>query len=160
MKRQILWLFALALMLAACQQAPKDIILTSGPEVDWAKEMMQAFVDGDWTKYRSYYADTAVIMRNSSKVSPDSLAQDRSFVDKIERETEALEVLKYANGDQWNVWWGSLTTTYKGTGTVVKMQVHTARKIVNGKVVIDLAYFDPTATTAAGLAAAAPPVMK
>ena len=155
MKKQILWLFALAIMLAACKPTPKDIILTSGPEVDWAKEVMQAYIDGDWTKYRTYYADTAVIMRNSNRISLDSIAQDRSLIDKIERQTDAVQVLKYANGEQWNVWWGSLTTTYKGTGTVVKLPIHTARQIVQGKIVMDLGYFDPSASIAASQAAAA-----
>ena len=133
MKRQNLWLFAIALMLAACQQAPKDIILTSGPEVDWAKEVMQAYIDGDWTKYRTYYADTAVIMRNSNRISLDSLAQDRSLIDKIERQTDAVQVLKYADGEQWNVWWGSLTTTTKEQARLLSCQFIPQEGLFRGK---------------------------
>ena len=133
MKKQILWLFALAIMLAACKPTPKDIILTSGPEVDWAKEVMQAYIDGDWTKYRTYYADTAVIMRNSNRISLDSLAQDRSLIDKIERQTDAVQVLKYADGEQWNVWWGSLTTTTKEQARLLSCQFIPQEGLFRGK---------------------------
>ena len=125
--------YSLAIMLAACKPTPKDIILTSGPEVDWAKEVMQAYIDGDWTKYRTYYADTAVIMRNSNRISLDSLAQDRSLIDKIERQTDAVQVLKYADGEQWNVWWGSLTTTTKEQARLLSCQFIPQEGLFRGK---------------------------
>jgi hypothetical protein len=53
-----------AVLLAACQQTPKQYF-TSSPEIDLVKKGNAAYLAGDWETLRSCYGDTARIWDNT-----------------------------------------------------------------------------------------------
>lgn len=146
MKRQLILLGAMVTLLVGCQQAPKIIIASSGPQIDDLNKNMAAYASGDWATYRSAFADTAKIFLNTMQLDADSLVRyqqaRRAYYDKVETSSEAIEYIKYDNGDEWTHWWGRLKLTIKGTGRTVEIPIHLAGHLVGGKTVEQYAYFN------------------
>lgn len=162
MKKQIMLAGVFMLLFWACQQPSKVAVLSSGPEIDNLKKNMDAYLAADWTTYRSAFADTATIIFNSMHFDPDSLVRyqqaRRNYYDKVEMETDAMEYVRYENGDEYTHFWGRLSFTVKGTGRVVVLPIHMANQIMGGKSVAQYAYFNTAEITAAIQESMAPPV--
>jgi hypothetical protein len=146
MKKQLILFVAVLTFLAACQQAPKVIIASTGPQVDDLNKAMAAYASGDWETYKSGFADTAKIFFNTLQFDVDSLVRyqqaRRAYYDKVETSSDAVEYIKYDNGDEWVHWWGKLKLTIKGTGRVVEVPIHLAGHLMGSKTVEQFAYFN------------------
>ena len=152
MKRLAIILLCSAIF-AGCQQAPKNQVFVSGPEVDNIQKTIDAYVAADWATFRASYADTAISTHNTIKMDVDSLMRfhqnARKAYDKVEFSTLAKEMIKYENGDQWTHFWGVWKGTIKGSGQTIEMPIHISGLLVNGKVGAEYLLYDPSAIRAA-----------
>ncbi len=135
-------------ILASCQQAPKNQVFVSGPDVDNIQKTIDAYVAADWTTFRAAYADTATSTHNKAKMDMDSLMRfhqnARKAYDKVEFETIAKEMVQYEDGSQWTHYWGTWKGTIKGSSQAIEIPIHIAGHIVQGKITEDYLFYDPT----------------
>lgn len=111
--KRFVGIFLVVLLFAACKQQPKQWFSTS-TEIDLAKQVDNAFAAGDWTAFRSAFADTAKIWVNTSwdqpSLSPDTLTAGyrtaREGMTEAKLTKSVYEMIVTDDGDHWVHRWG------------------------------------------------------
>jgi hypothetical protein len=148
MKKPMLLLAAVTL-LVSCQPDSKQHF-TSSPEIDLIKKSNAAYVAGNWKTMRTVYADTAKVFGNTWHKNQGITAGE--FIKQLEAnaanysdykisEDAIYEMVITDTGEKWVYNWFQWSGTHKN-GTKVKMPIHIAFLIVNGKVAFQAHYFD------------------
>lgn len=148
MKKPMLLLVAVTLLLS-CKPNSKQHF-TSSPEIDLIKKSNAAYVSGDWETMRTAYADTAKIFGNTwhteEGINADDFIKDlrtnAANYSQYKISGDAIyEMVTTDQGQKWVYNWFQWSGTHKN-GTEVKMPIHIAFLIVNGKVVFQAHYFN------------------
>ena len=118
---------------------------TDGPIVDKLKAAVAAYNEGDWTTYRSFFADTARIHVNS----PEPANIDERIAEMKEglKAMESYELMspvyghiKTAEGVDWGMIWGGWQG--KAGGEEWTVMVHSVTRYVDGLAVEQWGFWD------------------
>lgn len=148
MKKLFLLSFAMLLFLA-CQQKDTRYTQTS-PEIDIVKKHIENYNTKNYDT--SIMADTSKSYFNT-KNNPllvkdlvayhkanDANYTKRGFLD----EDQEFEMVVTDDGETWVNTWLDWRATLKGSGKVVDMPVHLTYRFIDGKIVREVGFWDPT----------------
>ena len=118
---------------------------TDGPIVDKLKAAVAAYNDGDWTTYRSFFADTARIHINSPEpVSIDErvaeMKEGLMSMESYELMSPVYGHIKTAEGVDWGMIWSGWQG--KAGGKEWTVMVHTVTRYVDGLAVEQWGFWD------------------
>lgn len=145
--RNLLFLLV-AICLTACQEPQKQYFETS-PEIESVQKSLEAFLKQDWATFRSVYADSAKIAVNTSDIGKfinndqhieAEKATHESFTD-IKFEDIEYKMVITDKGEKWVLMWFSASARAK-SGVEVKVTGHERFLFVNGKIVLQINYYD------------------
>ncbi|WP_425237564.1 nuclear transport factor 2 family protein [Ulvibacterium sp.] len=145
-----LFLFGLALtMLTACNTKPVRYTQNS-PEIDVVKKHIANYNNKNYDT--GIYADSSKTFLNTKKnaMTPgeameyhkqtDANYSNRGFM----AEDQEYEMVVTDDGETWVNCWLDWKGTLAGTGQEIEIPVHLTYRFVEGKVVRELGYWDPT----------------
>ncbi|WP_341215120.1 hypothetical protein [uncultured Wocania sp.] len=147
-----LFLLGLAITLfIACQNQPQRYFAES-PEIETLKAGINAYEKGDWSKWKSHFADTAKIFVNSTKpVTVEKRLEDLKASTSamsaygFNHDKEYVEMVLDKEDETWVYYWAAHKATFTATNKELLIPVHLAVQFVNGKIVEEHIYFDGTA---------------
>lgn len=148
--KKAIFLFVIAgLTFSACQQGPVRYTQDS-PEINTVKMLISNYDSKNFDT--SMYADTSKTYYNT-KDNPMSAAEamdyhkqadanytSRGFAD----EHQEYEMVLTDDGETWVNCWLGWNGTLAATGKKVNIPVHLTFQFVNGKIVKEYGYWDPT----------------
>ncbi|MGB5420268.1 nuclear transport factor 2 family protein [Algibacter sp.] len=147
MKKLILLLLISGLFFN-CNQ--KQRYTQNSKEIDTVKSMIEAYNSKDYASAQSHYADTSKTRFNSdlmdSKEIPnyhqqnDANYSSRGFLD----DGQEYEMVVDDKGHTWVNFWGDWKGTLKGNGKDVTIHIHLTSRFVDGKIVEEYGYWDPS----------------
>ncbi|MEZ4793047.1 MAG: nuclear transport factor 2 family protein [Gelidibacter sp.] len=148
-----LFLLGLAIVLfTSCEKQDKRYTQQS-PEIDTYKKSVADYENQDWEALRSHYADTAKIMNNTTKEHAQTVDQmiaqnkeDAALFDswKYDPESVEYEMVVTDKGQTWVNFWGYWEGTLKANGQKYVIPAHITAQFVDGKIVREDGYWDPT----------------
>lgn len=138
-------------MFTSCEQ--KDTRYTQqSPEIDLVKKHVDNYNKANYDRNASVLADSSKSFFNT-KMNPilnqdiiayhktnDANYSKRGFLDK----DQEYEMVVNDKGETWVNAWLDWQATIAATGKVVNMPVHMTFKIIDGKIVREYGYWDPT----------------
>lgn len=119
-------------------------------EIDALKAVIEAYNNKDWAAAASHYADTSKTRFNNTEMDSKDIAKyhqqndvnysSRGFIDK----DQEYEMVIDDSGKTWVNFWGDWEATLKGNGKKVMLHVHLTARFIDGKIVADYGYWDPS----------------
>ncbi|WP_052143577.1 nuclear transport factor 2 family protein [Wocania ichthyoenteri] len=150
-------LFLLGLVITlfiACQNQPQRYFAES-PEIETLKAGINAYETGDWSKWKSHFADTAKIFVNSTKpITVEKRLEGLKGMTGsmssygFNHDKEYVEMVLDKEDETWVYYWAAHKATFSATNKELLMPVHLAVQFVNGKIVEEHIYFDGTSMNA------------
>ena len=156
------YLVTIMLVTFACQSPPPEEhsevphdhgparYTTEAPEIDAAKAGMEAYLAGDWNKFRAGYADDAEIFHNSNEpIAPDQLLENtKEGLEAVSSYTftdeQYWERIIDDEGETWVYFWGTWQADHASSETKFEIPVHLAWHHKDGKVVEEYGLWDRT----------------
>ncbi|WP_282162744.1 nuclear transport factor 2 family protein [Ulvibacterium marinum] len=145
-----LLLFGLAIItLASCNTKPVRYTQNS-PEIDVVKKHMANYNSKNYDT--SIYADSSKTFLNTKKnaMTPSEAMEYHKQTDAnyssrgFKAEDQEYEMVVTDDGETWVNCWLDWTGTLAGTGQEIEIPVHLTYRFVEGKVVRELGYWNPT----------------
>ena len=153
--KKITSLFLLLLIagLNSYAQKKNGVVYSEHESINLTQELWKAAVSGDEAKYRSFFADSAMIIRNDNTppvlanaqigkgLANWSKAYDRL---KVEDHKPAYpDALEYKDGGIWVQDWLLMTGIHKETGIVLDLPMHNLYSFnEDGKITTMISYFN------------------
>lgn len=153
--KRIIIVFTAAILFAACESQPVRYA-SSSPEIDIYLSAMQDYADGNWTSFRSHYADTAAIFENVRGNNPANAESVDHFIEVARGNRELFpnqyfladeqftEMVVTDDDETWVNYWGVWVGTLEATGQRFEIPVHFTARFVDGKIVREHAYYNLT----------------
>jgi hypothetical protein len=135
--------------LLSCQEAPPERYVTTAPEIDMAKALVNHYEMGDWENWIQLYADSARIFHNSMQpITKDELKN--GFVAGLasystygfKGNPSFYEMIIDDKNEKWVYFWGTWSGTLKTNEEQVYIPVHLALNFKDGKIIREHAYYD------------------
>jgi hypothetical protein len=134
-------------------QKKSGTIFSEHEAIGKTKELWKAAVTGDEEKYRSYFADSAYIIRNSNTPPITANAEIGKGLAKWNENYDNLKIedqkpaypdaMEYKEGGTWVQDWLIMTGIHKKTGVVLNLPVHNLYSFnEEGKITALISYFD------------------
>ncbi len=147
MKKSALLLVAF-LMFLGCQKEQR--YTTSSPEIDIAKEHIQAYEDGDWETWKKQYTENSKIYHNNwdvARTSSEALNGHKLIISRLSSykyldEPMFFEMIIDDNGKKWVNFWAVWQGTLKANNATLKIPVHLSINYKDGKVVEEYGFWD------------------
>jgi hypothetical protein len=145
-------LFLIAIFCISCQQkqTPKQYFEES-PEIEVCKKAVNAYLNQDWETFRSCYSDTAKIWYNKYFLKYPAQNIDE-IINNIKDPLGSMEFFKYEGvlwemiinnaGQNWVHFWGTWIGKLSEESDDVDIVVHIAYSIENGKIVMEVGFWD------------------
>jgi hypothetical protein len=144
-----LFLLGLAIIIfISCQQ--KQRYTQSSPEIDTFKAVIHDYDTKNWESLVSHYADTSKTNFNNTKMASKDLPEyhkqndvnysSRSFVEK----GQEYEMVLDDEGKTWVNFWGTWKVTLAANGKELIIPIHLTARFIDGKIVEDYGYWDPS----------------
>jgi len=153
--KKITTLFILLLFVGANTYGQKKsgVIFSEHESIPLTQKLWQAMVLGDEETYRSFFADSALIIRNDNSVPPKANAEIGKGLEEWSAAYEDLSIgdhkpaypdaLEYKEGGTWVQDWLLLTGIHKETGIVLDLPIHNLYSFdEDGKVKMMISYFN------------------
>lgn len=153
--KKITTLFLLLLFVGvnSFSQKKNGVIFSEHESIALTKSLWQAMVTGDEEKYRSYFADSALVIRNDDFPPKTANENIGKGLEKWSSGFENLQVkdfkpaypdaLEYKDGGLWVQDWLLMTGTHKESGINLDLPVHNIYSFDdNGKVTMLISYFN------------------
>jgi len=146
--KTILYLGVLSFLIS-CQQAPPERYITSSPEIDSAKDLVNNYESGDWDNWTQLYADSARIFHNTmTPMTKDELKD--GFVAGLasyssygfKGNPSFYEMIIDDKNEKWVYFWGTWSGTLKANEESVYIPVHLALNFKDGVIIREHAYYD------------------
>ncbi|MCL6265498.1 nuclear transport factor 2 family protein [Flagellimonas myxillae] len=135
-------------LFAACNQGPTRYTQNS-PEIDTVKKLLANYDSKSYDT--SMYADTSKTNYNSSKsMSPSETMEYHKQTDAnyssrgFNPEDQDFEMVVTDKGETWVNCWVEWKGTLAANGKEVKVPLHLTYRFVDGKIVREYGYWDPT----------------
>jgi hypothetical protein len=146
MKKYLILLSLLAIL--SCKN--QDRYTTTSPEIDIAKEHLQAYENGDWEIWSEQYTDSSKIFHNNwekALTSTEALKGHQLIISYLESyeyidEPVFYEMVIDDDGKKWVNFWGVWHGVVADTGTELKIPVHLSINYVDGKVAEEYGFWD------------------
>ena len=148
MKKLLLITLAVVLF-TACKQQETRYTQTS-PEIETFKTLINDYNTKNWESLVSHYADTSKTNFNKSTMTSKDIPEyhkqndvnysERGFV----KEGQEFEMVVDDDGKTWVNFWGTWKTTLAANGKEFTIPVHLTARFIDGKIVEDYGYWDPT----------------
>lgn len=160
MKKLLLLLLAVILFIA-CEKKPQRYFAESA-EIETLKSGINAYETGDWSKWKSHFADTAKIFVNSIKplTIEKRLEGLKAMTNAMSaygfnHDKEYIEMVLDKEDETWVYYWATHKGTFSANNKELSMPVHLAVQFIDGKIVEEHIYFDGTAMNSVFAAIAA-----
>ncbi|MCP4309886.1 MAG: hypothetical protein GY790_01365 [Bacteroidetes bacterium] len=153
--KQIAILFILLLFAGvnSFSQKKSGVVFSEHETITKTQELWKAAVDGDEATYRSFFADTAYIIRNSdtpqkmaNKAIGKGLAKWSSNYENLkvgDQKSAYPDALEYKDGGTWVQDWLLMTGVHKETGIMLELPMHSLYAFNNdGKITMMTSYFN------------------
>jgi len=149
MKKILFPLMVFTLVLSACQQGPVRYTQDS-PEIDTVKNLISNY---DSKAYDiSMYADTSKTYYNTkdNPMSPNEAMEyhqqaDNNYASRgFESEHQEYEMVVTDDGETWVNCWLNWKGEMAASGKEISVPVHLTLQFVDGKIVREYGYWDPT----------------
>ncbi|MDE3740795.1 ester cyclase [Maribacter polysaccharolyticus] len=149
MKKSSILIFT-AILLMGCQQKAAERYTQQSPQIDTVKKLLANYTGKTYDT--SMYADTAKTYYNSigNPMSPaetiayhqqnDANYSSRGFLE----EDQEYEMAITDDGKTWVNAWLHWKGTLAGNGQVVDIPIHLTYQFIDGKIVREYGYWDPT----------------
>lgn len=143
-------IIALSVMLfTACQKTDKRYTQQS-PEIETVKKLITNY--NNKTYDTSIYADTSKTAYNSSKATMTPAetiayhkANDEMYTSRgFDVKDQELEMVLTDDGHTWVNYWCDWTGTLKGNNKEYTIPIHLTYRFIDGKIVRESGYWDPT----------------
>lgn len=142
---------ALTLVLFVACQEKEQRYFSESSEINTLKAGIASYEAGDWTTWKSHFADTAKVYVNSDKsISVDArvtnLQEMSSAFSKygFDKEEEFIEMILDKEKETWVYYWAQHNATIAGNNKQLSIPVHLAVQFVDGKIVEEHVFFDGT----------------
>lgn len=155
MMRKITALLILLLFVGvnSFSQKKSGTIFSEHETIDLTRELWQAAVSGDEENYRSFFADSALIIDNGNQkpITPNAkigkgLADWVGTFDKLkikDQKPAFPDALEYKEAGIWVSDWLLMTGIHKETGIILNLPIHNMYGFnEEGKVAVMITYFD------------------
>ena len=146
--KKFLLISLISLLLFNCNQELR--YTQNSKEIDAVKSLIEAYNNKDWATILSHYADSSKTRFNKdlmdSKEVPkyhqqnDASYSSRGFIG----DNQDYEMVVDDKGRTWVNFWGDWKAILKGNNEEVIIHIHTTVRFVNGKIVEEYAYWDPS----------------
>ena len=149
MKKVIFQCVVAVLVFSACQQSPVRYTQNS-PEIDMVKKLIANYDSKNFDT--SMYADSSETYYNTNK-NPMSAAEamdyhkqaDSNYASRgFDDEHQEYEMVVTDKGETWVNSWLDWKGTLAANGKEIEIPVHLTFQFVNGKIVKEYGYWDPT----------------
>ena len=133
---------------------------TTAPEIDAAKAGMTAYLEGDWAKFRSGYAEEAEIYHNSTspmtvEETITSLQEALAAVSSYTLDEEQYwERIISDEGEVWVYFWGTWKAQHASSDTQFEVPFHLHWHYHEGRVIEEYGLWDNSQVMLAEMAAA------
>lgn len=150
MKKIILLCTMAALALSACQQGPVRYTQDS-PEIDMVKKLISNYNNKSFDT--SMYADTSKTYYNTNK-NPMSASEtmdyhkqtDVNYASRgFQNDDQEYEMVVTDDGETWVNCWLQWQCTLAANNKKIEIPIHLTYQFVDGKIVREYGYWDPTA---------------
>ncbi len=149
MKKIILLSIMAVLTLSACQQGPVRYAQDS-PEIDTVKNLISNYNSKSFDT--SMYADTSKTFYNTNKnpMSPGQAMDyhkqtDSNYASRgFQNDDQEYEMVVTDDGETWVNCWLQWKGTLAANNKAVEIPVHLTYQFVDGKIVREYGYWDPT----------------
>lgn len=145
------FLVAMTIVLFVACQEKEQRYFSESAEINTLKAGIASYEAGDWTTWKSHFADTAKVYVNSDKsISVDArvtnLKETASAFSKygFDNEEEFVEMVLDKENDTWVYYWAQHNATIAGNNKQLSIPVHLAVQFVDGKIVEEHVFFDGT----------------
>ena len=134
-------------------QKKSGTVFSEHEAIEKTIELWKAVADGDEAKYRSYFADSAYVMRNGEQRPKMAKADIGKGIGNLSKNYKNFKVgaqkpaypdaIEYKDGGTWVQDWLLMEGIHKKTGVVLELPIHNVYRF-NDKGQIDLVinYFD------------------
>lgn len=147
--KNLLFVLGTCLFLVACN-SNKERYTTSSPEIEIVKEGIEAYLQADWEKWVTQYADTAKIFHNDwdnyrdyNQVVEGHKAMLAYFSTyEFEEDRTVYEMVIDDEGKKWVNFWGVWRGTVRETGRKLAIPVHLTKHFVDGKNVEEYGFWN------------------
>jgi hypothetical protein len=153
--KKITSLFILLMIAGFSSYAQKKsgVVYSEHDAINSTRELWKAQENGDVAKYRSFFADTALVMMNDTETTPESNDQIGKGLSKWASGYDNLKIqdykpaypdaIEYKEGGTWVQDWLIMTGVHMETGIVLDLPVHNLYAFnEDGKVTMMLMYFN------------------
>lgn len=146
---RLLLLLLAFLCLSACAEEKPARYASSSAEIDSVKALVQAYEEGNWERWSSFYADTAKVYHNSTTpTSPSELGMGMQETLKplsgygFMEKDQFHEMIVDDNGETWVNVWANWEGHLADPDTTLVIPVHITAQFVEGKIVEEHAYYN------------------
>ncbi|MBN4084730.1 hypothetical protein JYT89_00145 [Flavobacteriaceae bacterium AH-315-B10] len=153
--RKLIILGLVVIIFTNCQQTEQRYF-TESEEINLVKAEITAYQNGDFDKWKSHFADTAKMFFNSNKsVTVDARYEESpKFISNFktygfDREKEYLEMVINKKKETWVYYWAPWNGELAANNHKISFPAHLAFQFIDGKIVEEHLYFDPTSLNAA-----------
>ncbi|WP_412984820.1 nuclear transport factor 2 family protein [Pontimicrobium sp. IMCC45349] len=141
----------LCIVLLGCKEHEVRYTQNS-PEIDALKENIKNYNDKNWEALTKHYADTSKTFFNTRKKGMSTKeiidyhkANDENYSNRgFDLSESEYEMVVTDEGHTWVNFWGDWSATLKGNNKTVNIPVHLTSQFIDGKIVRESGYWDPT----------------
>jgi len=145
-----LFLLGLAtIVFVACQNQPQRYTQSS-PEIDTFKSLIKDYNEKNYESLVGHYSDTSKTSFNKNRMASSDIPEyhkandanysSRGFVD----DGQEYEMVIDDEGKTWVNFWGTWKCILAANSKAITMPIHLTARFIDGKIVEDYGYWDPT----------------
>ncbi|WP_445730883.1 ester cyclase [Mariniflexile sp.] len=138
-----------AILFTACQNQPQRYTQSS-PEIETFKAVINDYDTKNYESLVSYYADTSKTNFNKVKMASKDIPEfhkqnDVNYSERgFAKDGQEFEMVLDDEGKTWVNFWGTWKATLAANGKEFTMPVHLTARFIDGKIVEDYGYWDPS----------------
>ena len=145
-----LFLLGLAVMIFTACNKQESRYTQNSPEIETFKAVLNAYDTKNYEALVSHYADTSKTSFNKINMASKDIPEfhkendlnysERGFV----KEGQEYEMVLDDEGKIWVNFWGTWKATLAANGKEFTMPIHLTARFIDGKIVEDYGYWDPS----------------
>jgi ketosteroid isomerase-like protein len=145
-----LFLLGLAVILFTACNKHESRYTQNSPEIETLKAVLNDYDTKNYESLVTHYADTSKTNFNNTKMASKDIpeyhkANDVNHSERgFAKDGQVYEMIIDDKGEKWVNFWGVWNTTLAANGKKLTMPVHLTAQFIDGKIVEDYGYWDPS----------------